>query len=39
MRRLNPKFSARHFAQGQAFRDAEKRRLFGEHLVMSGLPE
>jgi adenylate cyclase len=37
--RLNPKFSAWHFAQGHAFRDAEQRRLFGDHLVLAGLPE
>ncbi|WP_170303806.1 adenylate/guanylate cyclase domain-containing protein [Reyranella soli] len=37
--RVNPTFSARKFAAGHAFKDAEKRRLFGEHLVMAGLPE
>jgi len=37
--RLNPKFSARRFAEGHAFKDPDKRRLFGEHLVKAGLPE
>jgi hypothetical protein len=37
--RLNPKFSARSFAEGHAFKDSDKRRLFGEHLVKAGLPE
>jgi adenylate cyclase len=37
--RLNPKFSARHFAEGHAFKDPAKRRLFGEHLMQAGLPE
>ncbi|MBY0318915.1 MAG: adenylate/guanylate cyclase domain-containing protein [Reyranella sp.] len=37
--RVNPAFSARKFAAGHAFKDAEKRRLFGDHLVMAGLPE
>jgi adenylate cyclase len=37
--RLNPKFSARSFAVGHAFKDGDKRRLFGEHLVKAGLPE
>lgn len=37
--RLNPAFRARAFAEGHAFRDAEQRRLFGEHLVRAGLPE
>jgi adenylate cyclase len=37
--RLNPKFSARHFAEGHAFRDPAQRRLFSEHLIQAGLPE
>ncbi len=37
--RLNPRFSARRFAEGHAFKDPEQRRLFGEHLVLAGLPE
>jgi len=37
--RLNPKFSARHFAEGHAFKDPDKRRLFSEHLMQAGLPE
>ena len=36
--RVNPTFSARQFAAGHAFKDADKRRLFGEHLVLAGLP-
>jgi hypothetical protein len=31
--------SARRFAEDHALKDAEKRRLFGEHLVLAGLPE
>ena len=27
------------FAEGHAFKDAAQRRLFGEHLVLAGLPE
>ncbi len=37
--RVNPTFSARKFAAGHAFKDAEQRRLFGDHLVLAGLPE
>ena len=37
--RVNPTFSAAKFAAGHAFKDADKRRLFGEHLVLAGLPE
>jgi adenylate cyclase len=37
--RLNPKFRARPFADGHAFKDPEQRRLFGDHLVKAGLPE
>jgi adenylate cyclase len=37
--RVNPAFSARTFAAGHAFRDVEQRRLFGDHLVLAGLPE
>jgi adenylate cyclase len=36
--RFDPKFSAMHFAQGYAFKDPAKRRLFGEHLVKAGVP-
>ena len=37
--RNDPNFRTRKFAEGHAFKDPEKRRLFGEHLVMAGLPE
>ena len=37
--RAQPRFSARRFAEGHAFKDPGKRRLFGEHLVLAGLPE
>jgi adenylate cyclase len=37
--RVNPSFSAAQFAAGHAFKDADTRRLFGEHLVLAGLPE
>jgi len=37
--RINPKFTVRRFAEGHAFRHPEKRRLFGDHLVLAGLPE
>lgn len=36
--RVDPKFSAMRFAEGHAFKDPAKRRLFGEHLVLAGLP-
>ena len=36
---LNPGFRVRAFAEGHAFRDPGQRRLFGDHLVMAGLPE
>ena len=36
--RIDPNFSADRFAAGHAFKDPEKRRLFGEHLVKAGLP-
>ena len=36
---LNPGFRVRPFAEGHAFKDPGRRRLFGEHLVMAGLPE
>ncbi len=36
---LNPNFRVRPFAEGHAFKDPDQRRLFGEHLVMAGLPE
>jgi len=31
--------SARPFAEGHAFKYPGQRRLFGEHLVLAGLPE
>ena len=34
--RVNPSFSAAKFAAGHAFKDADKRRLFGEHLMLAG---
>jgi adenylate cyclase len=37
--RLHPAFSARRFAEDHAFKDPGKRRLFGDHLVLAGLPE
>src|SRR5260221_8782033 len=37
--RVHPKFSAIQFAEGHAFKDPAKRRLFGEHLVRAGLPK
>jgi TolB-like protein/Tfp pilus assembly protein PilF len=37
--RFNPKFSARRFAEGHAFKHPEQRRLFGDHLVLAGLSE
>jgi adenylate cyclase len=36
---LNPNFRVRAFAEGHAFKDPSQRRLFGDHLVMAGLPE
>jgi adenylate cyclase len=36
--RVHPNFSAMAFAESHAFRDPAKRRLFGEHLVLAGLP-
>jgi adenylate cyclase len=36
---LNPKFRARAFADGHAFRDSNLRRQFGDHLLLAGLPE
>lgn len=36
--RLNPRFRARSFAEGHAFKDPDRRRLFGDHLAMAGLP-
>jgi adenylate cyclase len=36
---VNPTFSARKFAAGHASKDADKRWLFSEHLVLAGLPE
>ena len=36
---LEPRFSARGFAAGYAFRDEARRRLFGEHLIKAGLPK
>ncbi|MEA2802373.1 MAG: hypothetical protein QOE49_2468 [Rhodospirillaceae bacterium] len=37
--RLHPQFSARRFAEGHALRDPDKRRLFGDHLILAGSPE
>ena len=37
--RVHPTFRAMRFAEGHAFKDPAKRRLFGEHLVTAGLPE
>ena len=37
--RVDPAFSAAKFAARQAFKDADKRRPFGEDLVLAGLPE
>jgi adenylate cyclase len=37
--RVHPTFRAMRFAEGHAFKDPAKRRLFGEHLVLAGLPE
>lgn len=37
--RLTPRFSARKFAAGHAFKDAEMRLRFADHLVLAGLPE
>jgi hypothetical protein len=34
-----PAFGAAKFAAGHAFKDGDKRRLFGEHLVLAGLPK
>ena len=39
LRQLNPNFRVRAFAEGHAFKDPGQRRLFGDHLVMAGLPE
>ncbi|MEA2817239.1 MAG: hypothetical protein QOI93_4940 [Rhodospirillaceae bacterium] len=36
--RVHPQFSARRFAEGHALRDPEKRRLFGDHLILAGSP-
>ncbi len=36
--RIDPNFSVGRFVAGYAFKDPEKRRLFGEHLVKAGLP-
>lgn len=35
---LEPRFAARRFAEGYAFRDAAKRQLFCDHLIKAGLP-
>jgi len=37
--RFDPKFGARKFAEGHAFKDREMRLRFGDHLVLAGLPE
>jgi adenylate cyclase len=36
--RIDPNFSAGRFVTNHAFKDPEKRRLFGEHLVKASLP-
>ena len=36
---VDPKFSASRFAQAYAFRDAAKRTLFADHLMLAGLPK
>ena len=36
--RVDPKFSALRFAEGYAFKDPAKRRLFADHLMKAGLP-
>ena len=35
---VDPKFRVGPFAEGYAFKDPAKRRQFGEHLVLAGLP-
>jgi len=35
---LEPRFAARRFAEGYAFRDIAKRQLFCDHLIKAGLP-
>ena len=37
--RVHPEFNSRRFAEAHALRDPDKRRLFGDHLVLAGLPE
>jgi adenylate cyclase len=37
--RVHPQFNSRRFAEAHALRDPDKRRLFGDHLVLAGLPE
>jgi adenylate cyclase len=37
--RLDPRFSARKFAAGHAFKDPEMRLRFADHMVLAGLPE
>jgi adenylate cyclase len=37
--RVHPTFRAVRFAEGHAFKDPDKRRLFGDHLILAGLPE
>ena len=37
--RVDPTFRARTFAENYAAKDPAKRKLFGEHLIMAGLPE
>jgi adenylate cyclase len=37
--RVDAKFSAMRFAEGYAFKDPAKRKLFGEHLLLAGLPK
>lgn len=37
--KVDPAFSTKQFAEAHAYRDPARRRLFGEHLTMAGLPE
>jgi adenylate cyclase len=36
---VDPKFNVSRFVGTHAFKDPDKRRLFGEHLLQAGLPE
>jgi adenylate cyclase len=37
--RTDPKFSVSRLVETHAFKDPARRRLFGEHLLLAGLPE